>query len=152
MSTSCKCPQFDSKMQMYKKTHTLVSLFSSLLLRLYEMFGRSFDFLDPHRPLTTAQLIIGHVAPVPRGVERCRWRTSRSRSPFSACRRGRCARRERGARRWTGQGASSPKPHSETAAADRKVGGLNPAAFPPLPERRPSPAVPFCTSSAARWT
>lgn len=111
---------------------TLVSLLSFLLLRLYEMFRCSFDFLDPHCPLMTAELTFHYLIDwLIGGKCRCRSRTSRSKSPFLTYRRGRCARRERGARRWMGQGASSPKPHSETAAGDRKLRRLNPitAAF-----------------------
>ena len=112
------------KISHTRSEFTLVSLLSLFLLRLYEMFRRCFDFLDPCCPRGTINTHSKSLYTARWGywwsVRRCQCArpTSHSRCRFWECRRDRCARRGRAARRWTGRAAFSPRPRWETVAGE----------------------------------
>lgn len=99
---------------------TLVSLLSLFLLRLYEIFRCSFDFLDPQCPTNKINTLRLWHSVMSLLVKCVKIYTSRSESQFWVCRHDRCVRRGRGARHWTGQAAFSPKLHLKTVAWGKK--------------------------------
>lgn len=100
---------------------TLVSLLSLFLLRLYEIFRCSFDFLDPQCPTNEINTLILWHSVISLQVKCVKIYTSRSESQFWVCRHDQCVRRGRAARHWMGQVAFSPKLRLETVAREKMM-------------------------------